>query len=515
MRLHKKSDLDDVQDRAIDYLFENSSALALCPTGSGKTVIAMTALDELMEQFYLRRPLIFAPLRVSQLVWPYEAQQWEHLQDFKMAVMAGAPDAWPESAWLHELLYKSRSLYGKRVAAERAANNTEDAGRKREKVALAEELLKDERKVNKELRRSTLPEVAHVTSYENLDWLLNIYKPGKLPFDAIVLDEIGKLKNPKSPRAKLMRKHTVPMVKNDQMVWGLNATPAPEGLQDLFMQVTIVDGGVLWGRSFYRWRDDHFKPADYQGYRWIPMPTMQDKILTDLNTVAFKIDSKDLPYQKQIKFRVIPIELPPEAREKYDDMAETFAVDVGAKGDIVALSEAAKSMKLRQILQGFVYDEDGQGHILHREKQHALADLIESMNGEPLLVAYDFREDLTAIQEIYPGLRYLGHGVSASEASKTVEMWNDRKLKVMAVHPLSASHGLNLQYGGSNICWFYTPWPLDSFQQTNERLDRRGQTQACFGHMITALDTLEGLIADRLQWKDVTQKDIIEAVHSV
>ncbi len=516
-RLHKKEDLDDVQDRTIDYLYENCSALALCPTGAGKTVISMTALAELMADGFLKRPLVIAPLRVAQLVWPFEGSEWEHLQEFPIVSMAGAPGSWPADPNLHELLLTSRTLYGRRVAAERGAANAKTDTKRREKTKQAEDLLKEETRVNKALRRSTLPEVTHLTSYENIEWLFNVYKPGSLPFDALVFDEIGKLKNPKSPRAKLVRKHTAAMVKgdDDRVVWGLNATPAPEGLKDLFMQVTIVDGGKLWGRSFYRWQNRFFYRADYQGYVWAPHVGAKEEILSDLNTVAFKIDSKDLPYQKQIRFNPIRVELPADAREMYTEMAAQFRVDVDEEEDIVALSEAAKSMKLRQITQGFIYDEDGHGHVLHREKQHALADLIESMNGEPLLVAYDFIEDLKMIREIYKGLRHLGSGTTAREAAEAVDLWNERKLPVFAVHPFSAGHGLNIQYGGSNICWYYTPWPLEAFQQTNERLDRRGQEQACFGHMISVRDTVEDRIAAVLQDKDAEQKDIIEAVRSI
>lgn len=517
MRIHKKADLDPAQVRATTFLYERDHALALCPTGSGKTVICMTALHEMIRDGHLKHPLIFAPLRVAQLVWPFEGAQWEHLQDFPLVNMAGAPASWPADPQLLELFRESRTLYGQRVSAERLARSTDDPEVEAEKTEQAAELLKEERRVNKRLRASELPKAAHLTSYENIEWLFNLYAPGKLPFDGIAFDEIGKLKNPTSPRAKLVKKHVVAAVKANPnyLLWGLNATPAPEGHKDLYMQVTLVDGGRLWGKSFYKWRERRFYPTDYNGYNWALQMGAAESIERDLNTLAIKISSDDLPYTKQIRFNQIPVELPPKAREVYREMEREFVVDVGAAEDIVALNEAAKSMKLRQICQGFLYDDEGECHILHQEKQHAFADLLDSMNGEPLLVAYDFREDLEALRRVYKGLKHLGYGTSAKAAHNYVNMWNDRQLPVLALHTYSVSHGLNLQYGGSNLAWFYIPWPLESFTQTNERVDRRGQTRQCFGHMIAARNTIEDRIAVRLQEKNLVQQDVLNAIRNV
>ncbi len=511
MPLWQKADLDDVQNRAIDYLYEHDRALALCPTGAGKTVMAMTALQELMADGHIKRPLVFAPIRVAQLVWPYEGEDWEHLQDFDMVPMGGAPKNWHDD----NILKESRLLWGQRLAATHAVDRMPEGTDRRRKMDAYESLVEQERVLNRRIRnRLALPARLHVTSYENLEWLLNLYKPGQLPFDALVFDEIGKLKNPKSPRSKLARKHTIKMPVTDP-IWGLNATPAPEGHEDLYMQVAIVDGGKLWGRSFYRWRLKYFMPVDYRGYKWAPQPTAKEKIIEDLNTVSFKIDSADLPYKKNMRVTPVPVELPPDARELYDEMEASFGVSLEDTGDIVAFSEGAKAMKLRQITQGFIYDEDGKGHILHQEKEHALSDLLDAMNGEPVLIAYDFREDLEAIRRVFKNIPYLGAGVSDRQAKENVDLWNNRKLSAMAVHPYSASHGLNLQKGGSNVIWFYIPWPQEAYQQLNERVDRRGQTQACFAHMIAAKSSVEDRITVRLRGKGATQEEIIAAVKSI
>ena len=341
-------------------------------------------------------------------------------------------------------------------------------------------------------------------------WICDVWPPGESPFDLWIFDEIGKLKNPKSLRYKEVKKHTAKV----PIVWGLNGTPAPEGMLDLFAQVSIVDGGRLWGKSFYKWRQEYFRPLDFKGFKWGPQYGTLERLTTQLNTVAFRVDESQLSYQKTMLHSQIPVQLPTKARSLYEEMEKEMSLTV-EDVDITAFSAAAASMKIRQLAQGFVYDEYGDAHVVHTEKAHALADLIDEMQGEPLLVAYEFAQDLRAIQRVWPNVPYLGQGVSSAKATEHVRRWNNRELPVLALHPFSAGHGLNLQKGGSHICWYALPWPLESYMQTNGRIDRQGQTRACFGHHIVALDTVDQRVSAALRDKGATQQTIIDAIRRV
>jgi len=504
MRL--KSDLHGYQQSAIDFLYEHNSALALLPVGAGKSVIGWTTAQELMRDGHVKRPLVFAPMRVAQLVWPQERAEWEHLKDEDIVSWAGEPSSWGEDSNYRV----SRILWGKINSAEGRLPKISDPIKRREVEADLAANRAEYKRVNQMIRSSVPPECLHVTSYENLMWICDVWKPGESPFDLWIFDEIGKLKNPKSPRYKEVRKHTA----KAKIVWGLNGTPAPEGFEDLFAQVQIVDGGKLWGKSFYTWRQTYFAPADYHGYKWRLQYGAKEKLLSDLNSVAVRVDEADLAYQRTMQHAPIKVIMPGKARYLYQEMEKEMALVVNAT-DITAFSAAAASMKLRQLTQGFVYDEDGKAHIVHEEKQHALADLIDEMNGEPLLVAYEFSEDLEAIRRVWKNVPYLGQGVSSAKAQDYVNRWNRRELPVLALHPFSAGHGLNLQKGGSHICWYALPWPLESYIQTNGRIDRQGQTRACFGHHIVVADSMDERVSAALRDKDVDQEAIIKAIRRV
>lgn len=523
--MRQKSELHGYQQDAIDYLFEHNDALALLPVGAGKSVIGWTAAQELMLDGFVERPLVFAPMRVAQIVWPKERHEWEHLKDEPLVAWGGEPSAWADSIWR-----TSRQLWGRRTTLESRLSGIPERVRAKLKdetnpnvinAAIAEATARaraeldavssEERRVNKEARRTAAPKALHVTSYENLLWLCELYEPGQSPFDLWIFDEIGKLKNPKSPRYKAVRKHT----REAKIVWGLNATPAPEGFEDLFAQVQIVTGPKLWGTSFYKWRQQYFAPADYKGYDWRLQIGAKELLLADLNKIGFKVDESELSYQKSMQHTQIEVDLPLAARIAYEEMEEDMILTMPQQPGILAMSAAAASMKLRQITQGFIYDEEGRSHILHTEKMDALSDLIDSMGREPLLIAYEFAEDLEAIRKVWKNVPYLGQGISAAKAAQHVSDWNERKLPVLALHPFSAGHGLNLQKGGSHMAWYALPWPLESWLQTNGRIDRQGQTRACYSHAIVARGTIDQRVWAALCDKDAEQSDIIAAIRNV
>lgn len=499
-------DLHEYQQNAIGWLFEHDRSLALMPVGAGKTVVTMTALQELMEGKWIERPLVFAPMRVAENVWPYEGKEWAHLKDLPIVCWGGAPENWPDSIWR-----RSRELWGQRTNAEARLPKIVDTIKRRAFEAKLGELVAEERRVNKEARKTEPPNVIHVTSFENLLWVTDLYPPGESPFDAWIFDEIGRLKNPKSPRYKAARKHTVDV----PIVIGLNATPAPEGFEDLFAQVSIVDNGKLWGKSYFQWRQKYFTPVDYMGFAWRLQLGAKDLLLKDLNTLAFKVDEEQLAYQRNMSHSQIIVDLPASARAAYRGMEKRMAVEIEGKEDVVAMSMAAASMKLRQLANGFVYDDGGKAHILHEEKAHALADLIDDMGREPLLVAYEFTEDLDAIRRVWKNVPYLGQGISSAAARNTIDRWNRRETPVLALHWQSAGHGLNLQAGGSHIAWWALPWALEGYHQLNGRVDRQGQTRACFGHHIISRDTIDQRVSDALTQKAVAQDDIIRAIRAL
>jgi SNF2 family DNA or RNA helicase len=201
---------------------------------------------------------------------------------------------------------------------------------------------------------------------------------------------------------------------------------------------------------------------------------------------------------------VVPVHLPPAARAEYKQLERDRLIPL-ADADVVAGEAAVLANKLLQISNGAVYDELHGVHEVHDAKLDALEDLIESANGQPVLVFYAYRHDLARIRQRFPAARQL-------DTADDIAAWNAGKIPVLLAHPASAGHGLNLQAGGHIVVWFGLPWSLELYQQANARLHRQGQEHAVIVHHIIAEDTLDEQVMKVLGGKAAGQNALMEAV---
>ena len=147
---------------------------------------------------------------------------------------------------------------------------------------------------------------------------------------------------------------------------------------------------------------------------------------------------------------------------------------------------------------------------MHNIKISALLDIIKVADS-PVLVPYMYRSDK---KKIYHCLRQAGIDVRVFDKTPAmVDQWNKREIPVMMLHPASAGHGLNLQYGGHHIVWYTLPDSLEQYQQTNARLYRPGQTNDVVVHRIIAKGTFDTQQPKRAITKGIEQDRLLDALH--
>ena len=198
---------------------------------------------------------------------------------------------------------------------------------------------------------------------------------------------------------------------------------------------------------------------------------------------------------------------PPE-RKLYDMLKDDLIIPTD-DGDIDAANAAALSGKLLQMANGAVSDENKEARIIHSRKLEMLEDLIESANGQSVLIAYWYKHDRERILEHLTSAGYTPRDIKASE---DITLWNSGQLPVALIHPASAGHGLNIQAGGHILIWFGLTWSLELYQQTNARLWRQGQSNTVTVHHIVTKNTVDEDVLAALESKDVTQEKLIAAV---
>lgn len=437
----------DYQRYAAEFIIAHPISALLLDMGLGKTSIMLTAINDLLfDSFEVHKVLVVAPLRVARDTWSAEIEKWEHLKNLRYSVVIG-------------------------TAQERIS-------------ALC------------------IPADIYIINRENIQWLV---EESGLPFDfdMAVIDELSSFKNHQSKRFRAFMKAR-PKLKR---IVGLTGTPAGNGLMDLFAEFKLLDMGERLGRLIGQYRNAYFQPDKRNGmviYSYKPLPNAEQQIYDKISDITISMKASDHLKMPELISAEYTVQLSEKEKEKYDRLKKDLILSI-EDNEVTAANAASLSNKLSQMANGAVYSDDESVIQIHDRKLDALEDIIESMNGKPLLVAYWFKHDLERIRKRFE--------IREIKSSEDISDWNSGIIPVALIHPASAGHGLNLQNGGSTLVWFGLTWSLELYQQTNARLWRQGQTAdtVVIQHII-AKGTIDEQIMKVLKTKDTTQAALITAV---
>jgi len=295
-----------------------------------------------------------------------------------------------------------------------------------------------------------------VINYDNLQWLA---EQDLSTFDGVVFDELTRLKNPSGARFKALAK-----VLKCPIRWGLTGSFTSNGLEDVFGQCKIIDQQLL-GRSKGAFMQQYFLLSTYGGYdEWEPRPGALAQVMQRIKPVTFVLEpgvyTDTLPPLHTVEMRV---EM--EDRQPYETMKKDFVVQF-PDAAAVAQNAAVVTQKLQQMSSGFVYTP--QPHWFSSHKFDALDDLLQENQHVNTIIVYNFKEELAELRRRYPT-------ITTMDDDDAVERWNSGMVRLLAVHPKSAGHGLNLQHGGRHMVFLSLPWSLELYEQTVGRLHRSGQ----------------------------------------
>ena len=330
----------EYQEYAIRFIEENPVAAVLLDMGMGKTSIVLTAIVELMyEWFEVNRVLIIGPLRVARTTWPEEIKKWDHMKGVRYSVMVGS-------------------------AAERKAALEADAD-------------------------------IYIINRENVPWLVE-QCGSSFNFDMVVIDELSSFKSWQTKRFKALMK-VRPFVSR---IVGLTGTPSSNGLMDLWAEFRVLDMGKRLGRFITHYRTAYFQPDKRNAqvvFSYKPLPGAEDAIYEKISDITISMRAGDYLDMPECVMNEVKVTLSEKERKAYDTMRSELVLSLGGE-EVDAGNAAALANKLSQMANGAVYGEDKKILPLHDRKLDALEDLIEAANGKPVLVAYWFKHDLERIR---------------------------------------------------------------------------------------------------------------------
>jgi SNF2 family DNA or RNA helicase len=455
--MRTEKDLKSYQREAIKYSLDRDGSYLALYMGLGKTVCALTVAHTWMDTCTCHGILYVAPMNVCLTVVEAETKLWKHLKNLKVVFVHG-PDKL-------DILNSQADIY--------------------------------------------------VINPEGIKWLHSVlhrrlrHVHPVFPFNGLIVDEGTKFKTAGVQWRKL--KGMYPIF-NKRIV--MSGRPAPNSLLELWTQMFLLDRGKRLGRTLTSYRRKYFD-QDYTGYRYLPKHKAEKRIYKKIRDIMFTVDKShgNLP---MITTKEVNCKFTKQLAKEYAEFKKEKIIEIKRlrrKHKLKAKNAMSLSMKLRQYCQGLVYSSEGVAVKVHQIKYEALNMIIESANGTPVMIVYNFNHERDFLKKKLGGAPHIGGGVDRDKQVKTIHKWNRGKISKLLVHPKSTSHGLNMQ-GGGNLLVFYSPtWSGDEYHQLISRLCRTGQKSSyVIVYHISILNTIDPIIYKSIENKNKTHEGLTRAI---
>lgn len=455
---------DPHQVEATQHLYDNPRALLFLGMSLSKTVVTLTYIyDMIYREAAISKVLVVAPDKVARITWPDELLKWDHLEGARFSTVSGTPP--------------------------------------------------------QRLKALATDAEIYITGIDTLAWLIEQYvyknKSGKyvgaLPFDCVVLDELSLFKSRDSKRFKSLRRAIKPVPYRI----GLTGTPSPNGLVDLWAQVALIDDGDRLGQTFGAFQDKYFKVRGNGQivYEYIPRPGAPETIAAKIKDIALSMQTRDKIILPPLITVDETIDLEPYDLEVYNELEREYVIDV-LDGEVTVKTAADLTNKLLQLSSGAVYEDRDDPtspkvwHELNTAKLDRLGELLEKYPDENFILVYQYAHEVERVRARFPFARQL-------KKIQDVRDWNAGAVRLLILHPASAGHGLNLQWGGRRMVWYTCTWNLEHYLQTVARLLRRGAEREIYIHRLIVNGTRDRAVIKRVEAKDQSQNFILTEIKNL
>lgn len=434
--------LRDYQIKIKDFILNTLRCNIFVKCGMGKTFSTLAALSELKNFDKMSFPiLIVAPKKVAQNEWAEQAIQ-ANITNLSFSKVLGTPE------------------------------------QRRQALKLKTDV--------------------YLINYELLSWLDSYYGIN-FPYKTIICDESTKIKAHKiTLRGNKGTKHASALVKHCERVkrWiNLSGTPITNHLDDIWGQQFPIDFGKALGTNYNQFLEQYF---DITKKNHIIVAKTPKKNATQMIIKAIK--NNTILIQNALRKPVVTdveIVLPKDLLKQYKVLESEQAISIGDE-DI----EDYCGMKARQFASGTILNEYSEKIPIHNVKLKVLDKLIKYLNRiekRNVIISYYFKHDAEALQKHYPEAVNLSTG-----GDKAIKDWNLGKIPILLLHPQSAGHGLNLQYGGNTMIIYSADWNSELWIQAVERIGQARQQAAGFDrdtevYRLIVKDTVDVKITKRVE----------------
>lgn len=443
------------QQHCIDRVVDDDAVGLFLRPGLGKTSITLTAINELKRhRFRICKALVVAPKKVAEGTWSKEAAKWDHLKHLRISKVLGTQ--------------------------------------------------------TQRIKALNTPADVYIINRENIPWLVDYYKQA-WPFDMVVLDESTSFKNSQSKRFKAMK-----MVRRFcKKIVLLTGTPSSRGLEDLWAQVFLLDGGQRLGKTLTQYRAMYFDPDKRnatQIWSYKPKEDAEKDVLAAISDICIAMKAEDYLELPDCIDHEIPVVLDETVQREYNRFERDLLLSLD-EGTLTAMTAGVLTNKLLQFCSGACYDADKNVVHIHDCKIDAYLELLERIDGEPCITFYGFQHDKDRIWAALQRPEFKKKRVRVYSDTKDEDAWNNGEIDILLVHPSSCAYGLNLQAGGRHIIWFTPNWSFELNDQGKCRLWRQGSPyDKIYNHFLIVQGCVDEDVMAAIQERQSTHETVMNVL---
>lgn len=331
----------------------------------------------------------------------------------------------------------------------------------------------------------------------------------------LVVDEASKLRNRNSQISKCIFHFS----QNVPSVYLLSGTPAPNGAWEYFGLLRCIDLQVF-GVNWWRFVNGYFCAVKkliggreiVTDYRFLngAEPRFLERLKSAWWTLRAE-DCLDLPAETDEVREVI---LSPQEQQCYINLIQDLAHEWD-DGDVTQVRIETRSMKLRQVTGGTLYDENHRTRIVGRSKLDDLLELLTEIGDRQLVVWCEFTSEIDRVTE---ELAEKGYNVSridgrtkGPERDRIINDFQAGRYQVVVCHPAACGHGVTLTAARFNY-FCSLGWMPENHDQARKRIHRIGQHWPVVHYYAVARGTVDEKVLRVLKRKATASEAIKEVL---
>jgi SNF2 family DNA or RNA helicase len=319
--------------------------------------------------------------------------------------------------------------------------------------------------------------------------------------DAIIADEITKIKNYKSKSTKVL----LQWAERTRYSAGLSGQPAPESWEEMWTQMAFAYGGQWMNENkFWPWKTRYFKKS---GFDWIVIPSKVNLLKTKFHNDAYVMTRADAGLANEKIYEKITGELSDEERSLYRSIKKTWTLPSGDKTKYaMVVAGWCRRLTSGVLLPG----------MLSWKYEEVVRLVTEDLKNSSIVVWCSFTQELYLLWQLMKknnvSATWMSGATLYSDRQKRIKAFQQGKRRVFLVQVDCGQFGIDLSTADTCI-YASSPWSYEKRAQSEDRIFRVGKTSSLLVVDLVTKNTIDETVMESLKCKNSSARFLLQKLN--